>query len=525
MRHRDRNIEERGPSPFNDARPDRTTTGENWGQTLVSLKNWGLTPVSSRNWGLTPVFAAAIAAAGILAGCAGLDPNNIIGRQAAFNDTAISSDVVPGVRGGPMDAAARERAFDFVWRTIEDRYYDPRLNGVDWAAMRAKYHPVAMAARDDEAFWDTLDRMTGELKDSHTRVESPRRVALRKRDETISLGFTFMPVDGKLAVTSITPDSDAWWAGVRPGMVLKTIDGEPADAAFARLLAETRLDSTERSRQMRTVRRLVTGDENTVARFTFQRADGSELEALVTRRKLSTRATSMHRVLPSGWGYLRFTQWTLGVIPRVNDGLDALRNTPGLIIDLRGNPGGSLHMVNAMLGRFFRERAQLGRILTRTGQPVSLLFGALEVIKLHTVVDGDPAAYKGPVVILVNAQSASASELFAATMQAAGRAVVVGQPSCGCLLGFLGYAAVPGGAELAYSEIGFVMSNGRRIEGEGVVPDKVVPLTLEDLVVSRDRTLEEAQHVLATMKKRAADPATSAAVPAGVDAGMQAGTP
>ena len=460
----------------------------------------------------------------LLAGCTGLDPNNIIGRQIGANDTVLSSQVVPPARGGPMDAAARERAFDFVWRTIEERYYDPKLHGVDWTAVRDRYHPLALAAGDDEAFWDVLDRMTGELKDSHTRVESPRRVALRKRDETISLGFTFLPVAGKLAVTSITPESDAWWAGVRPGMVLKSIDGEPADAAFARLLAATRLDSTDRSREMRAVRHLVTGELNSVARFTFQRADGSTFEALVTRRKLSTRATSMHRVLPSGWGYLRFTQWTLGVIPRVNEGLDALRGTPGLIIDLRGNPGGSLHMVNAMLGRFFREPAQLGRILTRTGRPVSLLFGAVEVVKLHTVVDGDPAAYAGPIAILVNAQSASASELFAATMQAAGRAVVVGQPSCGCLLGFLGYAAVPGGAELAYSEIGFVMSNGRRIEGEGVVPDKLVPLTIEDLVVSRDRALEEAQRALAALKPRGQDNATRAAGGDGMNAGMQAGT-
>jgi carboxyl-terminal processing protease len=103
------------------------------------------------------------------------------------------------------------------------------------------------------------------------------------------------------------------------------------------------------------------------------------------------------------------------------------------------------------------------------------------------------------VVVLVNALSASGSELFAGSLQAVGRAKIVGQTSCGCLLGFLGYAHVPGGAELAYSEVGFVLSNGRRIEGEGVVPDREVPLTLDDLRASRDRTLEEAQAMLAAM--------------------------
>ena len=122
------------------------------------------------------------------------------------------------------------------------------------------------------------------------------------------------------------------------------------------------------------------------------------------------------------------------------------------------------------------------------------------MIKLKQVAPGDPDAYKGPVVILVNSGSASGSELFAGSMQAAGRAEVLGQPSCGCLLGFLGYARIPGGAELAYSEMGFVLGNGKRIEGEGVIPDRVVPVTLPDLQMNRDRALEEAQAHLATMK-------------------------
>ena len=476
----------------------------------TTAKKWGQTPFLGfvlRKWGLTPLF--------LLTACAGLDPHNVIGRQLGEMPAVVSTEVVPSARKAGLDREARERAFDFVWGTIEERYYDPHLNGVDWKAAAAHYRPLALAAADDEAFWDVLDRMTGELRDSHTRVESPLRVALRKRDEAISLGFAFAPIEGKLAVTTITPDSDAWWAGVRPGMTLKAIGGEDAKTAYDRLLAETRFDSTERSRHLRAVRRLLTGPEGSVADFTFQRADGSLLEARVTRRKLSTRAFSLHRLLPSGFGYVRLSQWTLGVMPRFYEGLDALAKAPGLIIDLRGNPGGSLHMVNAALGRFFHDRTELGRIITRTGRPVSILFGAVEVVKLHTVVDGDADAYRGPVAILVNAQSGSASELFAATMQAVGRAAVVGEPSCGCLLGFLGYAAIPGGGELAYSEIGFVMSNGKRIEGEGVLPDRPVPLTLADLVVSRDRALEEAQRWLASVAARPADASRTTATTAG----------
>lgn len=434
----------------------------------------------------------------VAAGCSLLDPHNMIGRQMG-EATGIPTDPVPAPGNHPLDTAAREHAFDFVWTTIDERYHDPEFNGVDWKAVGAHYRPLALAAATDDAFWDVLDRMTGELKDAHTRVESPARVALRQRDESITLGFAFAPLEGHLAITGVNPESDAWWAGVRPGMSLVAIAGEPAGPAYRKLLADTRFDSTDRSRHLRALRRLLTGPEGSRMAFTFERADGTRFDATLTRKRLSTRPASSHRVLPGGFGYLRLTQWTIGATAHALEGIDALKDTPGLIIDLRGNPGGSVHAVNSVLARFFAEHADLGRVTTRTGRPVSLLFGTVEIIKLKSEVEGNKNAYTKPVVILLNAGSASGSELFAGEMQAANRAVVVGQPSCGCLLGFLGYTRIPGGGELAYSEVGFVLANGQKIEGRGVVPNHVVPLTVADLRLGRDRTLETAQEVLSTL--------------------------
>ena len=428
-----------------------------------------------------------------------IDPHNMIGRQMGGATAPPTQVVVPPPRQA-LHAADRQLAFDFVWRTINEHYYNAKLNGVDWNAVGARYRPLALAAQDDESFWDTLDMMTGELKDAHTRVESPKRVELRKRDETITLGFIFVPADGKLAVSLVNPDSDAWWAGVRPGMTLVEIGGHPALQAFEKLKAETRLDSTDRSRHTRAVRRVISGEPGTRESFTFERADGSRINATLMRRKVTTRPTEVHRVLPSGYGYVRFGQWSLTLTSRAIAAIDELMDTPGLVIDLRGNPGGAVQAVNQLLERFFPERTEIGHSITRTGKPIGFLMGTVEIIKLKRHVEGSKDAYKGPVAILVNATSASGSELFAATMQAAGRATVIGEPSCGCLLGFLGYARVPGGAELAYSEVGFVMANDKRIEGEGVIPDRPVPLSLGDLQMNRDRVLEEAQAALAVMK-------------------------
>ena len=451
-----------------------------------------------------PRLAFAALAAWIASGCAAIDPYNMIGRQSAGGLAAPVSPV-PGPVAAALTAEERARAFDFVWTTIRDRYYDEKLNGVDWRAAGERFRPEAMAAADDEAFWDALDRMTGELRDAHTRVESPRRVELRRRDEAVSLGITFRPMEGRLVLTGVHADADAWYAGARPGMAIVAIDGEPALAAYAKLLEATRRDSTERSRHLRAVRRLTAGEAGTAAVLAFERADGTRFEATLKRRRIATAASEHHRVLPSGFGYLRFTQWTYGMRSRVEGALKELKDTPGLVIDLRGNPGGSLDAVNGVLSAFFTGKTAIGRSLTRTGKPVSVLFGAVELIKLQQEVKGDKEAYTAPVAVLVNAASGSGSEFFSAAMQALGRATIVGEPSCGCLLGFLGYAAVPGGAELAYSEVGFEMANGKRIEGEGVVPDRPVPLSVADLQAGRDRALEEAESVLRAAAAAAKD--------------------
>lgn len=445
------------------------------------------------------IVRGSVALAVLLAGCQALDPYDVIGRQLG-EATPVPTELVPDVRHPGLDRAERVRAFDAVWGTIEERYHDPAYNGVDWKAVGARYRPLALEAPDDDAFWDVLDRMTGELHDSHTRVESPKQVQLRERDEAITLGMVFAPIAGELAVTSVDPEADAWWAGVRPGMRIVAIGGEPAQAAYDKLLAETRSASTARARHFNVLRKLVNGPEGSKVAFTFERADGSRFDATLARRIVPRRHREMHRVLPSGYGYLRFSQWTLGLTARAVAGLAELRNTPGLVIDLRGNPGGAVYAVNTLLEKFFTRPTKLGRATTRSGHPISMLLGTIDIIKLERDVPGDPDAYRAPVVILVDGLSASGSELFAGTMQATGRAKVVGEPSCGCLLGFLGYARIPGGAELAYSEVGFVLTNGKHVEGEGVIPDRIVPHTLEDLRVARDRALEEAQALLGEMQ-------------------------
>jgi carboxyl-terminal processing protease len=436
--------------------------------------------------------AAALALAAVLAaGCAAFDPHNLLSRQAP-PPGALAATPVPTVASLALGEAGRSAALDFVWSTVNERYYDPKFNGVDWNAARARWGPQALAAGNDEDFWLLLDRMAGELRDSHTRVESPRRAEEIARFESIGFGFAFRPLEGKLAVTSVSAESDAYWAGVRPGMALVEFAGETAQAAYEKALAKAREGSTAQAKHQSAARHLLAGEQDSQAVLTFARGDGTPFTVSLKRKRFSSPPRVTHRVLPSGAGYIRLTSWAQSLQGPMIEAIKALKGAPGLVIDLRGNPGGSALMVRNIAAQFFAGKVEFGRSLTRTGKPVTIAFDWIEVIKLRQELEGT-AAYLGPVVVLVNQASGSGSELFAGFMQSRGRATIAGQTSCGCLLAYLGYAAVPGGGRLAYSEVGFVLPNGRRIEGEGVAPDVPVPLTIADLLVDRDRALEEAQ--------------------------------
>jgi carboxyl-terminal processing protease len=392
--------------------------------------------------------------------------------------------------------------FDAVWTIVRDSHFDPGLNGVDWNAVKAELRPKAVAAANDDELRKMIREMLGRLGQSHFALipASADSTTGGKYDLTAEPGFESRLIDRTLVVTRVTPDGGAARAGVQPGWIVDAIDGKSIAALSASLpeAMPRRLLNVEIWRRVESQLRgapgspvqvmFRDGSDNAVpVTLTRQREQGQPAK-VGTLPTMYVRLESESQRTPAGKsaGVIRFNVWMAAVDGLFQKAVDGHRNAAGIVIDLRGNPGGLAAMLMGISGHFMNERKPLGVMKTRDGE---LRFTSNP--RLVSAAGERVEPFSGPVAILVDALTGSASECFAGGMQSLGRARVFGQTSMGQALPAV-FDKLPNGDVLIHAYGDFVTATGTRLEGKGVVPDEEVPLNRAELLAGRDTTLERA---------------------------------
>ena len=398
-----------------------------------------------------------------------------------------------------LSLRARREIFERTWRDVRDHYYDPSFNGVNWDDIRTRYRPRIEAAKDDQEFYMLMSQMTGELHDAHTRFNSPEQWKNYKKQQGVSSGISVDDVDGKAVVTAVRRDSSAARSGIEPGMVILSVDGKPIAERVSEIEKSKPPSSSERATRMLSYGRLFAGPPGSELRLTLERADGSRFDVTLRRQIYSSASEVSTDVLPSGNAYIRFDGFQPAITKGFRQALERFRNTPGLVIDLRRNGGGDLGVLLPIASYFFDKKTLFAKDQTRSGKPLSEFAGIFRLpLELYVGRPGDQI-YSGPVVILVDARSASSSEVFAAGMQDSRRAKIVGSQSCGCVLGIAKPRVMKGGGVLEMSEVLWFSPKGRKLEGTGILPDENVAPTLSDLQKKHDPAIEAADKALLQM--------------------------
>jgi carboxyl-terminal processing protease len=200
-------------------------------------------------------------------------------------------------------------------------------------------------------------------------------------------------------------------------------------------------------------------------------------------------------------GVIRFNMFMPNLATPLDDAMTAVRGCRGIVIDLRGNLGGVAAMVMGLAGYFFDEQVQLGELRLR-GNQLRYVANPRRVTRHGERVE----PYTGPLAILVDELSASTTEIFAAALQQRSRARVFGLPSAGQALPAV-MMRLPNGDGLMYVIADFTAPGGRRLEGQGVVPDVRVSRTRAALLSGADETLLAALRWIESERSRQARPA------------------
>lgn len=118
--------------------------------------------------------------------------------------------------------------FDDAWSAINQRYYEPGFNGLDWSAQRTAFRSLAAAANSGEELYSVLRRMIAPLNDPHTRVFTPEEKFDWWRPRFVTTGIAIREVGGLPTVVEVERDSVPQRAGVRAGDQIETVNGAPA---------------------------------------------------------------------------------------------------------------------------------------------------------------------------------------------------------------------------------------------------------------------------------------------------------
>ena len=185
-------------------------------------------------------------------------------------------------------------------------------------------------------------------------------------------------------------------------------------------------------------------------------------------------------------GVIRFDIW-MPVLAREFDlAMDSLRDSDGLVIDIRGNFGGVAGMAMGIGGHLVDSAVPVGSMITRT-QTMKFTMNPRRVNTANQRVE----PYGGPVALVVDALSVSTSEIFAGGLQDLSRVRVFGEQTAGQALPAVA-GRLPNGDILYHAIANFVGPSGRSMEGDGVIPDERVVPERSALLQGRDPAIDRA---------------------------------
>ena len=332
------------------------------------------------------------------------------------------------------------------------------------------------AMPETELAYTATAGMLASLRDSHTFFLDPAALRESRRQISGNPGFTGIGVTivarkdasgtSWIFVEDVFPGSPAAGAGVKRFDRIVEVDGKPLKDVNV-------VDASQ----------MIRGPAGSTASLTVQRA-GRAIPLSVVRAAIRVPPVEARFASP-GVAYLKVFGFSQGAGRELRQGITTLSREGQIksaILDLRGNPGGLIIEAASVGGIFLPTRTVLARITERGEQP-SVLRSS-----------GTSPLDKTPLVILVDGQSASASEILTGAFKDYKRGTIIGEKTAGALGGSVTVPLPEGGMSVTVERI--QTPKNTAVEAVGIAPDVPVTLTVVDMERGQDTQLQAALRAL-----------------------------
>ena len=370
-----------------------------------------------------------------------------------------SSSYINEQRANPKDL------FLESWLLVKQSYAEPHLNDQNWHRWKRRY--VNKIVDNDDAYV-AINTMLASLDDPYSRLLSKEEFLEQSNSiesKMYGIGVNIASVSGKIYIVNVIKGSPADSSGLKQGDMLVSVDNHQI-----------------KGKSIFQVAQYIKGALNETVTLVISR-DGNKLTKKIKRAEIKVKTVECAK-LDKDTGYIHIISFIGNDTPiEFINAMNKIKDTKGLILDLRGNTGG-----------LFQNAVFVSNLFLKSGNIVSVI-GRDGLSSSYGVQKGE-FVYDKPLVVLVDGDSASASEIVSGALKDNNRAKIVGTKTFGKGVVQKIYA-LPNQMGMNLTIAKYLTPSGRDINEKGIEPDYEVTFTRDDVNKNFDRQLEFAKNLIA----------------------------
>ncbi len=355
------------------------------------------------------------------------------------------------------------------WLLIKQSYAEPDLNNQSWSRWKRRY---ANKIEDNDDAYVAINTMLSSLDDPYSRLLSKEEFLEQSNSidsKMYGIGVNIASVSGKIYIVNVIKGSPADSSGLKQGDMLLSVDNHQI-----------------KGNSIFQVAQYIKGAINETVTLVILR-EGQKITKKIKRAEIKVKTVEAKK-LDKNTGYIHIISFIGNETPiEFINALDKIKDSKGLILDLRGNTGG-----------LFQNAVFVANLFLKSGDIVNVI-GRDGVSNSYRVQNAE-FVYDKPLVVLVDGDSASASEIVSGALKDNNRAKIVGTRTFGKGVVQKIYA-LPNQMGMNLTIAKYLTPNGYDINEKGIEPDYEITFTRDDVQKNFDRQLEFAKNLVAKQIK------------------------